>query len=144
MQWELCGCCSRSPSHPRSLALDCALHSFPIFGSRAFSVLCEARLRAMLCEAVSCSHRMCWGNVWLGLGDSLQYMCVGRKMLARGAFPVGLLPSFAAGSWGCLCLGSLIFCSAIYLQGLYLWAVEVGSGMEQPRVMPCQPCGNQH
>lgn len=76
MQWEPRVC--RSPSHPPpGWALGRALHSFPIFGSGAFSALREARLGATLGGAAGCSWQDVLGGVWVGLGDSLQRVCVG-------------------------------------------------------------------
>lgn len=50
----------------------------------------------MLCEAVGCSRQ---GDVWLGLGESLQHVCVGRKVLAPWAFPAGPKPSSLGSGW---------------------------------------------
>lgn len=82
--------------HTAGLALGSPTHSFPVLGSRAFSVSCETRLAAMLHEAIGCSRQ---GDVWLGIGESLQRVCVGRKVLALWAFPVGPKPNSLGSGW---------------------------------------------
>lgn len=81
-----CGCCGCSLPHTPSLALGSAAHSFPVFGSGAFSILRETWLGAMLCEAIGCSRQ---GDIWLGLSESLQRVWMGRKVLVLWAFPAG-------------------------------------------------------
>lgn len=87
-----CGCCSCSPSHTPSLALNSVAHSFPVFGNGAFSISSETQLGATLCEATGCSRQ---GDVPLGLSESLQLVHVWRNML----HPAGPEPSSLGSGW---------------------------------------------